>query len=131
MPSDPILHRVLTNPWFYTWVVAMVLPFLIWAVLAKLSHSRPEILPRIYPVLKVIAWGIWVSFVVWALYGLSGRLERKTFYGINGILWGLMGGTNLLHSWVRRRVAPDSAKKYEGWWPTPKDLPEAKPGKNL
>ena len=130
MPSDPILHRVFTNPWFYLWVVAVILPFLIWALLAKLSHSRPDILPRIYPVLKVIAWGIWMVFVAWVLYGLSGRLERKTFYGINGILWGLMGGSNLLYSWVRRRVAPDSAKKYEGWWPTPKDLP-AKPGKNL
>lgn len=130
MLSNPILHRVFTNPWFYPWVVAMVLPFLLWAVLVKLSHSRPDILPRIYPVLRVIAWGLWVSFVTWSLYGLFGRLERKTFYGMNGILWGLMG-TNLMHSWVRRRVVPDSAKKYEGWWPAPKDLPEAKPGKNL
>ncbi len=131
MVGHPILYRVLSDPWLYRWVVAMVLPFLIWAVLAKLSHSRPDILPTIYPALKVIAWGIWVSFVVWDLYGLSGRLEWKTFYGTNAILGGLMGGTNLIHSWVRRRVDPDSVRKYEGWWPTPKDLPEAKPGKNL
>jgi len=124
MPSDPILHRLFTDPWFYQWVAAMVLPFLIWAVLAKLSHSRPDILPRIYPVLKVIAWGIWVSFVAWTLYGLSGRPERKTFYGINGILFGLMGGTNLMYHWVRRRVHPEAYVKEpnEGWWPSKREI---------
>jgi len=121
VPSDPILHRVFTNPWFYTWVLAMFLPLLIWATLAKLSHSRPDILPRIYPVLRVIAWGIWGTFVVWVLYGLSGRLERKTFYGISGIFWGLMGGANLMHSWVRRRVDPESVKPHEGWWPSKRE----------
>ncbi len=131
MPSDPILYRVLTNPWFYRWVVAMVSPFLIWAVLVRVSHSKPDILSRIYPGLKVTAWALWAFFVAWGLFGLFGVPERKTFYGINGIFSGLMGGINLMHSWVRRRVDPDSFKTYEGWWPTPKDLPEAKPGKNL
>ena len=131
MPSDPILSRVLTNPWFYRWVVAMVTPLLIWAALVRLSHSKPDILSRVYPVLKATAWVLWAFFVAWILFGLSGALEWKTFYGVNLILFGLNGGTNLMHSWVRRRVDPDSVKTEEGWWPTPKDLPEAKPGKNL
>jgi hypothetical protein len=107
----------------------LAIPHLGWVSQTIAFSSRYS--ARIYPVLKVIAWGIWMGFAAWVLYGLSGRLERKTFYGINGILWGLMGGTNLLHSWVRRRVDPGSVKTYEGWWPTPKDLPEAKPDKNL
>ncbi|HEY2363158.1 MAG TPA: hypothetical protein VGK36_18700 [Candidatus Angelobacter sp.] len=131
MLSDPILHRVLTNPWFYRWVAAVVSPLLIWAVLVRLSQSEPDILSRIYPGLKLAAWTLWASFVVWSLFGLSGVPERKTFYGINLVFFGLMGGTNLMHSWVRRRVDPDSVKTDEGWWPAPKGLPEVKPSKNL
>jgi hypothetical protein len=104
MVGDPILYRVLTNPWLYRWVVAMVLPLLIWAVLVKISRNHPGILPRAYPMLRVFAWGIWASFIAWGLYGLIGTAERKNFYAINGIIFGLLSGTNLMYHWVRRRV---------------------------
>jgi hypothetical protein len=131
MPSDPILYRVLTNPWFYQWVVAMVLPFLIWAVLAKLSRNHPGILPRSYPWLKGLAWGTWALFVAAGLYDLFGASERKIFFRTPWILGAFSSGINLVYHWVRRRVDPDSIKTYEGWWPTPKDLCETKPSENL
>jgi hypothetical protein len=130
MLTDPILHRVLTNPWFYRWVVAMVLPFLIWAVVAKLSRNHPEILPRSYPWLKGLAWGAWALFVASGLYGLFGASERTTFFRTPWILGAFSSGINLVYHWVRRRVDPSAYKKYEGWWPTPKDLPEANANKN-
>ena len=39
MASNSIFYRMLNDPWVYRWVVAMVLPFLIWAVLVKLSQK--------------------------------------------------------------------------------------------
>jgi uncharacterized membrane protein YfcA len=131
MPSYPILYRVLSDPWLYRWVVAMVLPFLIWAVLAKLSRNHPGTLPRSYPWLKVLTWGTWGLFVASGLYALFGISESKAFFRTSLTLGAFSSGINLVYHWVRRQVDPDAYKKYEGWWPTPKDLPEAKPGKNL
>jgi hypothetical protein len=130
MLTDHILHRGLTNPWFYRWVVAMVLPLLIWAVVAKLSRNHPEILPRSYPWLKGFAWGAWAFFVASGLYGLFGASERTTFFRTSWILGTFSSGINLVYHWVRRRVDPNAYKKYKGWWPTPKDLPEANANKN-
>ncbi|MGB9121185.1 MAG: hypothetical protein WCE73_11240 [Candidatus Angelobacter sp.] len=131
MASNPTFYRVLANAWLYRWMVAMVLPFLIWAVLVKLSRNHPGILPRSYPWLKVLTWGAWVLFVASGLYGLVGISETKTFFRTFWTLGAFSSGTNLVYHWVRRRVDPDAYKKTEGWWPTAKDLPEAKPGKNL
>jgi hypothetical protein len=128
--SNTIFYRVLNDPWVYRWVVAMVLPFLIWAVLVKLARNHPAILRQSHPWLKVVAWGAWAIFVAAGLYSLFGASERS-FFGACWTLGAFSSGINLLHSWVRRRVDPDSVKTYEGWWPAPKDLPEAKPGKNL
>ena|SRR5579864_755424 len=131
MLSDPILHRVLTNPWFYRWVVAMVLPFLIWAVLVKLARNHPAILRQAFPWLKVVVWGAWAIFVAAGLYSLFGASDWMTFFRTSWILGAVYSGINLVYHWVRRRIDPDSVKTHEGWWPTPKDLPEAEPDKNL
>jgi hypothetical protein len=42
-----------------------------------------------------------------------------------------LSGMNLVRTWIARRVDPDSFKKYEGWWPTPKDSSESGFTKNL
>jgi hypothetical protein len=130
MASNSIFYRVLNDPWVYRWVVAMVLPLLIWAVLVKLARNHPAILHQSHPWLKVVAWGAWAIFVAAGLYGLFGTSERS-FFRAFWTLGAFSSGINLLYHWVRRRVDPDSVKTYEGWWPTPKNLPEAKPGKNL
>ncbi len=130
MASNPILYRVLNDPWVYRWMVAMVLPFLIWAVLVKLARKHPAILRQSYPWLKVVAWGAWAIFVALGLYSLYATSERS-FFRAFWTLGAFSSGINLLRSWVRRRVDPDSIKTYEGWWPRPKDLPEAKQDKNL
>jgi len=123
MPTNSILYRILTQPFLYQWVLATVSPLLFWAVLVKLARYNPGILPRIYPLLKGLAWGLWASVVAWGLCGLFGIPERQNFYKINGIIVALAGGTNLMYHWVRRRVDPQAyVKTSDGWWPAPKDL---------
>jgi hypothetical protein len=39
-------------------------------------------------------------------------------------------GIQLFHGWMRRRVDPDSFKKHESWWPTPKDVSGFNSSKN-
>lgn len=131
MASNSAFYRVVANPWLYRWMVAMVLPFLIWAVLVKLSRNHQAILRRSHPWLKVLAWGTWALFIASGLYGLFGTSERVTFFRAYWTLGAFSSGINLLYHWVRRRLDPDAYKKYEDWWPTKKDLPEANANKNL
>src|SRR5579871_5873319 len=105
MASNPILYRVLNDPWVYRWMVAMVLPFLIWAVLVKLARKHPAILRQSYPWLKVVAWGAWAIFVALGLYSLYATSERS-FFRAFWTLGAFSSGINLLRSWVRRRVDP-------------------------
>jgi hypothetical protein len=129
MLANPILHRVLAEPLFYSFVAAMAAPYLLWAGLARAARRRPEILRRIYPRLKVLIGRLW--FFGLACIVLSPHRELKTFIAQVSILNVFSAGMNLLRMWVGRRVDPDSFKKYEGWWPTPKDSAESAPLKNL
>jgi hypothetical protein len=127
MPANPILHRMLHNPYFYLWIAALALPFLFWAILARLARNNPGVLPRVYPVLKVLTWGMWFAALAAACFRLfwpDVKMYLPSFIGISG-------GMNLVHNWVRRRVDPDSYKKYEGWWPTKPDSPNITTGKTL
>jgi hypothetical protein len=129
MLTNPILHRVFTSPFLYQWVLAMVSPLLLWAVLVRVARRHPGILPRIYPLLKILAWVLWAFAAVCGLYGLLAMPGRNIYYGIG---FALFSGINLIYHWVRRRVDPASyIKKDYGWWPTPKDSPDVYPGKNL
>jgi hypothetical protein len=129
MLANPTLHRVLTTPFFYLFLVAMVVPFLLWAGIAGAARRRREVLRRIYPGLKVLIGRLW--FFGLACIVLSPHRELKTFIAQVSILNVFSAGMNLLRMWVGRRVDPDLFKKYEGWWPTPKDSAESAPLKNL
>jgi hypothetical protein len=129
MLSNLTLYRALTKPFLYQWVLATVLPFLLWAVLAKIARRDPGILPHVLPWLKVLAYGLWFSSAAWGLYSLW---PGKTFHAINAVFVALSGGTQLIYDWVRRRVDPRAnVKERDGWKPTPKDSQEAGSGKNL
>ena len=121
---------MLTNPHLYEFLLALALPHVFWVLLAILAARNPRLLPRLYPFLRALAWTLLGSALAW----MSGALffHTKNFYAINAILIALSGGTNLVYSWVRRRVSPGPMVKEpdHGWWPTPKE-PYVDPGKTL
>jgi hypothetical protein len=119
MLANPTLHRVLTTPLFYFFLAAMVAPCLLWAGIARAAHRRPEILRRIYPRLNALMGRL--AFLGLVCVVLLPHHELMTLVGQISILNVFLGGMNLLRMWIGRRVDPDSFKKYEGWWPTPKD----------
>jgi hypothetical protein len=131
MLSNPILYRVLTNPFLYQWVLATALPFLLWAELAKIARRDPGIWPQVLPWLKVLAVGLWFSSAAWGFYTLSAP-QGKVFYEINAILITLSGGTQLVYGWARQRVDPGAnVKERDGWRPTSRVSQEVVTGKNL
>ncbi|HWF06247.1 MAG TPA: hypothetical protein VHA06_21345 [Candidatus Angelobacter sp.] len=129
MLANPTLHRVLTTPFFYLFLVAMVVPFLLWAGIAGAARRRREVLRRIYPRLKVLIGRL--AFLGLVCVVLLPHHEFMTLVGQISILNLFLAGMNLLRMWIGRRVDPASYKKYEGWWPTPKDSAESAPVKNL
>jgi uncharacterized protein YhhL (DUF1145 family) len=119
MLANPTLHRVLTMPLFYFFLAAMAVPLLLWAGIARAARRRPEILRCIYPRVKTLIGWLW--FVGLACVVLLPHPELKIFVSRLSVLNVLLSGMNLLRMWIGRRIDPDSFKKYEGWWPTPKD----------
>jgi hypothetical protein len=64
-----------------------------------------------------------------SLYYVVAR-PGKVFFLRYAVLLPLSYGVLLFHGWMRRRVDPDSFKKHEGWWPTPKDVSGFNSSKN-
>ena len=124
MLNNPILYRVLTNPFLYQWVLATVFPLLVWAVLVKLARRSQGILPHVLPWLRVLAWGLWFSLIPWGLYCLFTQLGSEIFFKVQILISATYGGTNLMYHWVRRRVHPEAYVKEpnEGWWPSKREI---------
>jgi hypothetical protein len=122
MLDNPVLHRILTSPPLYAWLASAAAPFLGWAILVRVSRNYPHILQRAYPVVKVLALSLWFANAgCFCLYALYAWPTKKLLWLISLVLIGLSGATNIVFMKLRRRVDPDSFKKHEGWWPTPKD----------
>lgn len=99
-------------------IVALVTPFLIWALVAVMARKDPRLLERIYPAVKNIAWAMYGGWIVLLLFAIGESIDRK----ISGIGFTLYSGVNLMCGWIRRRVEPEAdPAASEGWWPTPKD----------
>ena len=120
MADHSILNRVLREPFLYLYLAAAIFPFLFWAALAKLSRNRPDILPHVYPLLKVLIWVAYASMVGFGLYSVFDIWSPRRAYRVFVVLMVLSQGFNFVYHWVRRRVDPASYKKFEGWWPSPK-----------
>jgi hypothetical protein len=140
MLTNFILHRVLTDPFLYAFIAAIVLPLLLWAWLVKFAQSHPDLLPGIYVPLKILAWVLWGCAVAAGSCSVFGPPGLKVFVKIGILISNFSLGLNLTYTWVRRRVDPDSFKKEDGWWPTPenslqwskpKDSPDINSNKNL
>lgn len=116
-----MIDRVLADPVFPKFIAALVSPFLLWVAIAMMARRRPQVLPRIYPAVKIVTWGLWISAVAWCAYSFYGSPNH--FYRTYAVFWPFYGGTNLIYQWMRRRVDPtaNQPKAVEGWWPAPKD----------
>jgi hypothetical protein len=121
MLDNPVLHRILTSPPLYAWLASAAAPFLLWAILVRVSRDYSHVLQRAYPVAKVLAWTLLYANAGWSLYGLYAVAAKKLFWPIALVLIGVCGSTNIIFMKLRRRVDADSFKKHEGWWPSPKD----------
>jgi hypothetical protein len=128
MLDNPILHRILTMPLFYFALAAMVLPFLLWAGIARAARRRPKVLRRIYPRLKVLIGRL--AFLGLVCVVLLPHHEFMTLVGQISILNLFLAGMNLLRMWIGRRVDPNLFKKYEGWWTDAKRFGAAIVSKN-
>src|SRR5579884_1587886 len=107
------LYRLFSYPLFPLWAIALVLPFLLWAVLAKLSRKDPSVLSRIYPGLKVLVFGLWIAMsMIWILH-MGGHLPHINIFALSLVYISLYGGLVQMYHWVRRRINPDSYKKRE------------------
>jgi hypothetical protein len=96
------------------------------ALVVIVSRRHPGILRRIYPPLKVFTWVLIFGLGWGLLYSVRANQTRYVF-----LMTSFLSGMNLVRTWIARRVDPDSFKKYEGWWPTPKDSSESGFTKNL
>ena len=101
----------------YAFIVAVITPFLIWALVASMARRHPRLLEQIYPVVKNLAWVLYVGAVVLVLFGMGDSIDRKI--GSIGVTFS--GGFNLMYGWMRRRVELEPKASTGGWWPTPKD----------
>ena len=133
--ANSVLPRVLAEPRLYEFIVAIAAPLAFWLMVAIVSRRHPGILRRIYAPLKVFIWLTYLGMVWGLLYSLRTNQNLYIWLAIN-----FMNGMNLVRIWIGRRVDPNAFKKYEGWWPTPKDSlswskpkgsPDINSGKNL
>jgi hypothetical protein len=101
-----------------------VFPLLVWAVLVKLARRFPGILPYVLPWLRVLAWELWFSLILWGLYCLFAQLRSGIFFKVQALIFAAFGGTNFMYHWVRRRVNPEAYVKEsdEGWWPSKREI---------
>jgi flagellar biosynthesis protein FliR len=126
MLANSILLTAVTRSRLYEFIAAIASPFVFWLMVVIISRWHPGILPRIYPPIKVFLWLTYFALVWGLLYSLRTNQNLYIFMAIN-----FTNGMNLVHTWIRRRVDPDSYKKYEGWWPMPKDSSGSGITKNL
>ena len=105
-------------------VIAMVTPGVIWALLAIFSRRSPGLLLSAQPVLKVLAWTFYLAAGLCCLAGVFGIPSHQTFFKIFPALTASSGGMNLVYGWVRRKVDPSAfhRKPDSGWWPAKREF---------
>ena len=100
-------------------VAAMVTPGVIWALLAIFARRSPRLLSDAYPVLRVLAWTLYLAAGICGIAAVLGIPSLRTFSKIFPALAVFSGGMNLTHAWVRRKIDPAAFQKEpdSGWWP--------------
>jgi hypothetical protein len=106
------------------YVLATILPFLLWAVLAMTARKDMQLLARIYPWLRALSWGTWALPLLIILLKLFPALPQHQLLVFFFAAIPFNGGIQLVRSWVQRRVDPDSIPRpsSDGWWPAKRDL---------
>ena len=104
-------------------VLATILPFLLWAALAIVGRKNMQSLARIYPWMRALSWGTWILAVLISLVVLFGGFQRRQFVIFFAAAM-FNGGIQLARSWVQRRVEPDAVplSPSEGWWPAKREF---------
>jgi hypothetical protein len=105
-------------------VLATVLPFVLWGVLAVIVRKDMQWLTRIYPWLRALSWGTWSLGVVMSLAALIGGFQHRQVFLFFASAAMFNGGIQLMRGWVQRRVDHDSIPRTspDGWWPAKRDF---------
>jgi len=104
-------------------VLATILPFLLWAVLAVIARKDMQLLTRIYPWLRALSWAAWaLPLAIYLLIFTGAFQHRQIVFFFAAITFN--GGIQLARSWVQSRVEPDAVpcSSSDGWWPAKRDF---------
>ena len=104
----------------YAFIVALISPFLIWALLGSMARRNPLLLAKVYPFVKILAWGMWVPAVLCIFFGIIG--SSRTFASVGCIIFAFYSGINLMLGWIRKRIKPNPPATTNGLQPTPKNF---------
>jgi hypothetical protein len=99
-------------------LAAIVFPIALWVAIAKIAENHPGLLPRVYDVVEMLTWGLWIADAALLVYCLNPRPDK--IHSMRVILFILSAGVQLVYSWIRRRVDPVVRHPGYGWWPAGK-----------
>jgi len=118
MSINFIWQRMLAPPFLDLALAAIVFPIMLWVVIAKIAENHPGLLPRIYDVVEMLTWGLWIADAALLVYCLNPRPHN--IYSMRVVLLLLSVGVQSVYSWIRRRVDPGVRHQGYGWWPAGK-----------
>jgi hypothetical protein len=104
-------------------VLATILPFLLWAALAIVGRKNAQLLARIYPWVRALSWGTWaLPLLIFPIVLFGGFQHRHVAFFCVAITFN--GGIQSARSWVQRRINPDSIPRSSsgGWWPAKREF---------
>lgn len=91
--------------------------------MASMARRNPSLLAKVYPSVKILAWGMYGAAILCMLFGIIGR--SKTFASVGWIVLAFYGGINLMLGWIRRRIKlnpPATTDAGNALPPTPKSF---------
>jgi hypothetical protein len=106
------------------YVLATVLPFLLWAALAMAARKNTQLLGQIYPLLRALSYGTWALPLLIGLVKLFSAISQHQLLVFFFASIPFNGGIQLARSWVQSRVEPDAIPRpsSDGWWPAKRDF---------
>src|SRR5258708_37455731 len=104
MSANFIWQRMLAPLFLDLALAAIVFPIMLWVVIAKIAENHSVLLPRIYDVVEMLTWGLWIADAALLLYCLNPRPHN--IYSMRVVLLLLSVGVQSVYSWIRRRVEP-------------------------